>query len=68
VRTRSDTKVVARFRQLQVSEEDVGERRVIVLSRVDKHFLDAAAAELPAEDGGLNELGPGAGDGEDLHA
>ncbi len=63
----ADLEIAVGRRQLQVAEEDRAHRVVVVLPGVDQDFAVAGAAQDAAHRGGLDELGTGAHDREDLH-
>ncbi len=66
---RVDAQVVVRSPQPEVVEEDLVERVVVVLSRVDQDVLDALGPVEPVDHAGEpDDLRPRADDGHDLHA
>ncbi len=66
MRAGADAQMVIGLRQIEFLEENVGERRVVVLARVHQHLI-APASQLSTEGGSLDELGAGADDGDDFH-
>ena len=48
--------------QVEVAEEDVRQRVVVVLAGVDEALVDAAGGECADDRRGLHEVGPGADD------
>ena len=64
-----DAELMIRAGDVELAEEDVRHVGVEVLAGVDDDFLDAALpANGAADSGGLDELRPGAKDGEYFHA
>ena len=60
--------VHVRVGQLEVGEEGVGHRPVVVLTRVDQRGdCVRPGAQLGDEGSNLHEVGPGADDSRDLH-
>ena len=57
-----DAEVEVRPRQVEVAEEDRGQRVVVVLAGVDEALVDAAGGERADDRRGLHEVGPGADD------
>ena len=67
VQKSADPEAVARLRQVQLVEENLGQLGVVVLPRVQRHLVDSARSERDRERRSLDELGSIADDGGDFH-
>jgi len=65
MRTGAHTKIVIRFWDLQLVEEDIRHLRVIVLAGMDEYLL-VLLPELPRDRDALDKLGAGPDNGDDL--
>ncbi len=66
VRAGADAQVVGRARDVQLLEKHGGHVAVVMLPGVDEHLV-AEGLQGPRNDRSLDELGPGADDGQDFH-
>ena len=67
VAARSDTEVHVGRRDAEVIEEHVGQHRVVVLTRVHDHVLDAGSGCRLGDRRELDELGASTHDADYLH-